>query len=772
MSNRPRTAELAELGADLSAPVRAFVTDLRTCFRQLNVSVRVYANRRHVAAATLSRYLNGSRPVPWKFVEELLDDVARECGADVTAEAVNGLRALYEADREARQPVPGLHRLEDRLREADHEVCRLRAEKRTLNEALQESEAAQARQAAHQQKAEAELHTLKDEHRVQSRELALWQGLSLGLAGAFLSLDQQAAWLRQALAETQAALKDAEARRDHLEQQLQAAEDLQKEGISGSSLMEVLEAADRTTSVPDLVQLVGGLATSPRQAFASELVASASRCRPVQEVTALLSALYAAGLHQHAEAALPALVAMRPVQDIADLVTALLESGLEEPVVALLQASVKLHTPNDLAALCGLLYQRSCREAVLVLLGATATCRAVEEIVAVYTLLDGPGLHDSLAQTITAPAANRPCAELAALVIQLHQAGFTALAETLQSTIAMERTATDVADLIGALHEADLPAAAAAVFWQTQQRTTGHLVALTSALHIANQYHSAAEVLTHALASRSSVENARLIIDLHVAGRHQEASHALATALRTFPAPQVRNLLDCLDQTHPTTDAHMLLTEAASRCSFSDAADMLVSLHDCGLHEHAYVVYTCTVQERPTGHAAAALAQLHRHHPDHLLAPHTLRTQAGTASASEVTNLSLALHAARLETRLQAVLSGGVLERSSTQAALVIKNLEGLHTLSKGQSTDVIYQLLKSFVRDQPVDVQLGWVKALEAAGATGSRKRLISLARAACPTQEFNVKLYALEVSGRLQERGPWTLLLWKLRFFVGMFD
>ncbi|WP_330358368.1 hypothetical protein [Streptomyces chartreusis] len=772
MSNPPRTAELAELDTDLPAPVRDFVSDLRTYFHRLEVSVRVYAVRRNVAAGTLSRYLNGKRAVPWKFVEDLLADTTEHCGAPPTPEAVSCLRVLHEADRQCRRrPASGLNRLEDRLRDADQEVGRLRAQERVLTKALQDSEHQHAHEATRRTVAEAELHELHDKYRVQADALTLWRGVSLGLLGGYSSLEQEAALLRQALAETQAALRAAEAHRDHLEQQLLAAEELLEEGISGASLMEVLEAADRTTPVPELVQLVGGLATSPRQAFASELVTSASRCRPVQEVQALLSALYQAGLHKHAEAALPAMVAMRPVQDTADLVAELLHAGLEEPVVSLLQASVELHTPHDLASLAGLLHQRGRDDAVTVLLGATATHRTAEEIVTVCTLLARPDLNGILTEIITTPVRERSCAELTTLVIHLHQSSVRHLAETLQRAMALHRAATDVAELIAALHQANLPDAANTVFWQTQQRTTGYLVALTSALHTANLDQEAAEVLSHALSSRPVADNASLIVDLHVAGRLQDASNALATVLRSFPSAYVRDILDRLDQIHPGMNARSLLTEAATRGSAADAADMLVALLDCHLSEHAQAVYSCTVQQRPTGHAAAALRQLEQRRP-HYLTPPALQTQARTSTASQNTNLALALHMARLPGHFDAVLSGGALERTPIEAAMVVHNLEALRLPSKGQSIQVADHLLARAVQDYPIDRQLAWVTALEASAVRDAAKRLIDMAYEACPTQEFSLKLYALRVSGRLVDRGPGQLLLWRLRRLTRIFD
>ncbi|MFJ1961816.1 tetratricopeptide repeat protein [Streptomyces massasporeus] len=770
MSNRSRIAELAELEKDLPLPVRAFVTDLRTYFLRLEISVRLYAVRRHVSAATLSRYLSGKRPVAWKFVEELLADVTEHTGVCPTPEAIDGLRVLHEADRACRRPARGLDGLEERLLKADEEVSRLRVQERALAKALEESEGKWAKEAVRSTGLQTQADDLQDRCRAQESALVLWQNLSMGLCTAFSSLEQEVAFLRQALSETRAALKAAKAHRSRLEERLQAAEDLLEQGISGASLMDVLEAADRTTPVPELVQLVGGLATGPREAFASELVTSASRCRPVSEVQALLSSLYAMGLHKHAEAALPAMVAMRPVQDTADLVTELLNARLDEPVVALLKAAVELHTPHDLAALADAIHQHGRDDTVLVLLGATASHRAPHDIVTICHLAASNGLETILHQAITIPAAQRPVAQLTDLIIQLHHSRLQALAGTLQSALALERTATDVAELIAALHLADLPDAAAAVFLQTQQRTTGHLVALTSALHTANLYEAASEVLFHALQSRPVRESARLIADLHIAGRLQEASTALATALRHFDPNNVRSLLGHLDQTQPI-DARLALLETAARCSADDAADIMTTLADCHLPAHAEAVYHHTVQARPSGHAGAALLRLHRRHPDDL-APHTLHAQAQAASSSETTNLCLALHTAGLDAHLDAVLLGGALERPAPQAALLVSNLENLHRISNGQSTHIRDRLLTRAARELPVDDKLAWISALEASRTVKAAQHLITAAWNASGRREFRIKLYAMRVTGRLVPRGSWNLTLWRLRRIARIFD
>uniref|UniRef100_UPI003F499921 hypothetical protein n=1 Tax=Streptomyces chartreusis TaxID=1969 RepID=UPI003F499921 len=235
--------------------------------------------------------------------------------------------------------------------------------------------------------------------------------------------------LRRQLEDTRVELRVAEERSHALEKQLDAAEELLNECVSGVSLMEVLKAADRTASAPELVQLVDGLATSPRGAIASELVTSMSRCRPVAEVQALFGALYGAGLHKHAEAALRAMVAMRPVADTADLVRELLRTGLQEPAAALLQAAVELHGPDDPAELARILHCRGHREVLLVLLSATVIHRDVAEILAVCSLLVASSLYDALVQAVSCPAQDRVCAELVELVIALHESGFWPLAD-------------------------------------------------------------------------------------------------------------------------------------------------------------------------------------------------------------------------------------------------------------------------------------------------------------------------------------------------------
>lgn len=761
MDAKARTKRLAALSADLPLAVEAFVTDLRTYFDRLDVSVRAYAGRRHMDPGTVSRYLNGSRRTPWSFVSTLLADVAEHCGRPVTADAIAALRRLHDEVSSCRPTDTDLQRLQGRFLAQDEEVRQLRLRERALLEAIDDRQQRLARQSVEQAGLQAEL----DEQRhTYTTAVEVWQERCGSLLRAGGALREEVADLRRQLEETRVELRVAEERCHALEEQLDAAEELLNEGVSGVSLMEVLEAADRTASVPELVQLVGGLATSPRGAIASELVTSVSRCRPVAEVQALLGALYGAGLHKHAEAALPAMVAMRPVADTADLVGELLRSGLQEPAAALLQAAVELHGPDDLAELARILHCRGHREALLVLLSATVVHRDVAEILAVCSLLVESALDDALVQAVSCPAQDRVCAELVELVIALHESGFWPLADALQSAMARSRVATDVAELIGALRSAGLAAAAAAVFSQTQQRSTSHLVALVSALHTANMHDSASDALSYALLTRPVPELAQLITDLSVAGRHKEASDALAASVRSRTQTETGILLHCLDHMHPGMDSLSLLAEAATRCSPEHAADTLIALLDGGLHEHAEVIYTCTTQERPTGHASAALLRLHTTRPKYL-SPSGLALQARTDTASSVVNLSLALDAARLSMHLDAVLAAAGPEQSAGHVAVLLKNFHRLDGSSKGQSTRVAARLLDHVVGSRPLDYHLGLIGMLDGTSLDKIADQLVDRTCSLWGTQRVRLSLYAMQFTGKAVALGQAEQLWWTAR-------
>jgi len=130
-------AGLQPLDADLNSQCRALAETLRAQFDVLGVSVRRYALRRYINAGTLSRYLAGTRVPPWKFVLDLLTDVAEEHGAPATPEAIDVVRQLHKAAHSTNASMTkALAQLQLQLADADREVRRSAARKDVLDDAL------------------------------------------------------------------------------------------------------------------------------------------------------------------------------------------------------------------------------------------------------------------------------------------------------------------------------------------------------------------------------------------------------------------------------------------------------------------------------------------------------------------------------------------------------------------------------------------------------------------------------------------------------------
>lgn len=87
---------------------------LRQQSEALGVSARRYATRRFVNPGTLSRYLAGSRVPPWKFVQDLLTDVAEERG--VPARTTWTWRQSWPSGTGWRGRAPGCGRSSARCR--------------------------------------------------------------------------------------------------------------------------------------------------------------------------------------------------------------------------------------------------------------------------------------------------------------------------------------------------------------------------------------------------------------------------------------------------------------------------------------------------------------------------------------------------------------------------------------------------------------------------------------------------------------------------------
>ncbi|MCZ0980738.1 hypothetical protein O1L60_21920 [Streptomyces diastatochromogenes] len=121
--------------------VRALAQALRDLFQGLGVSTRRYAIRRSYDSGTVSRYLGGRRLPPWKFVLDLLHDVAEERGTLPTEETVAMLRALHTAAvNSGNGATHKVLLLERRLAEADRAARGAATRERALEEALQDRE--------------------------------------------------------------------------------------------------------------------------------------------------------------------------------------------------------------------------------------------------------------------------------------------------------------------------------------------------------------------------------------------------------------------------------------------------------------------------------------------------------------------------------------------------------------------------------------------------------------------------------------------------------
>ncbi|MYV97076.1 hypothetical protein [Streptomyces sp. SID3343] len=166
---------LQPLGADLNASRKALADALRTLFSALDVSVRRYGARRHLNAATISRYLNGTRMPSSNFITDLLRDAHEHRGIPLTPEAEQRCRELYYAALEAEDHTK--HRIQllrDKLEMADERARQAAIREQVLGDAVQarqsriadlETQARRLRLFAEAERAETvlELGTVTDE---------------------------------------------------------------------------------------------------------------------------------------------------------------------------------------------------------------------------------------------------------------------------------------------------------------------------------------------------------------------------------------------------------------------------------------------------------------------------------------------------------------------------------------------------------------------------------------------------------------------------------
>lgn len=83
---------------------RALARELRLLFTSLNTTVTAYGVRRHLHKATVSRYLNGVKTAPVRFVEDLIVDYVQATNVSPTDEAREHIMQLQAAAMRATNP--------------------------------------------------------------------------------------------------------------------------------------------------------------------------------------------------------------------------------------------------------------------------------------------------------------------------------------------------------------------------------------------------------------------------------------------------------------------------------------------------------------------------------------------------------------------------------------------------------------------------------------------------------------------------------------------
>ncbi|MGC5565479.1 hypothetical protein ACPYPG_21945 [Streptomyces sp. FR-108] len=524
------------------------------------------------------------------------------------------------------------------------------------------------------------------------------------------------ACLQEALTLTRAELMAAEEQCHQLESQLESLQELgphRSDAGDRPSLMVMLEEADRTASVPELVRVVGDLELRTRQAMAGELVRSASQSRTVDEVAGLLAALRQAGYDAHAQTALPAMVMMRSVDDVGALARELFRENLEDYVLTLLRASVEFHQSTDVAAFALALHHTGLPDHAESLLGAVAAVRPVEDLVTVAAALAGGELDDAVTKAMCAAATRRTVSDLGALSLALRKASLNRFADALQLAAAAQRSASDVVYLADTLSLLELRQDACRVFDETQQRGVGHLIALIYVLLQAHRYDDAWSVLLRAAESRPTDDIAALITDFYGAGRRQYAAELLIqTALGKDPA-QVRALVSALDEAFP--GSRTIVRTAATSSGPRDVAALLLCLEQCDLLDLAEVVFEHTMSDRAaTRHLGEFLSALDEG-GSRYVEQDTLTGRGRDASVSARARLLLALASASLDGQLDAVIRDSCEECALPFVTLLVMDLDTVESYRDPLSWEVVQRILRHVVRLRSVADQAALSSAFEA---------------------------------------------------------
>ncbi|MFE9859033.1 hypothetical protein [Streptomyces sp. NPDC005780] len=716
-ADRARPDGLAAFKEDLPAERRALAEDLQALFGALGISRRRYAVRRHLNPSSVTRYLNGDRVPPWDFVAGLISDVRQE-SAPLTFQAEAALRETHRVAQSANRRNSAIQELQDELASADEETRRIKTRERALEQALHDRERSLSESTSRSQHLERDLDNKQLAHRA---DVMLWEGEYEQLRSDCDDLREEMIHLQEALAVTRAELIAAEEQCHQLEVELDAMAQLGGGAEGASSLMAALEAANRTSSVAELVVVVGDLEARTQQAMARELVSAASRSRRVEEVAALLSALQQAGLHAHAETAVPALVMTRPVAETAALAGELHRAGFEDGVAAVLRSSVELKSPCDIVGLSLGLHRGGLGELAESLLTAAFVVRTVSEAVAVAVWAAGTEV-EPLSLVALGPAADRRTAqELVDLVIALRSAGRHKHAESLPVAIAERCAASSVVIATecftakGMTEEADL------ILSATQSRGVSHVLALVHALVQVRHSGAAAAVVDRAVGHWPADSIATMIADLYSTNLFPQAAQALMGSLRRS-AVSTRFLLRYLDDAYPGAEAVVEMVAATG--SPERAAHLLTSLEACDLPQLAEVVFQHTLREKPTGHAGMFLQVLDRSDAA-AVQEAQLCARARAAQGPSMAPLLLALAAGRRNSAVGAVARGCTGNRDNGGLVLLLRKLHDLDHPTRPRASVVVDEIIAAVVKSWPTDQQASLVITLANAGLQQEADRL-----------------------------------------------
>lgn len=702
---------------DLPAEKRALAEDLQALFGALGISRRRYAVRRHLDPSSVTRYLNGDRVPPWDFVAGLISDVRQE-SAPLTLQAEAALRETHRVAQSANRRHSAMQELQDELASADEETRRIKTRERALEQALHDRERSLSESTSRSQHLERDLDNQQLAHRA---DVALWEGEYEQLRRDCDDLREEMVHLQEALAVTRAELIAAEEQCHQLETELDAMAQLEGGAEGASSLMAALEAANQTSSVAELVEVVGDLEARTQQAIARELVSAASRSRRVEEVAALLSGLQRAGLHAHAESVVPALVMTRPVAETAALVGELHRAGFEEGVAAVLRSSVELKSPCDIVGLSLGLHRSGLGELAESLLTAAFVVRTVSEVVAVTVWAAGTEVEPLSLAALGPAAGRRYVQEVVELVIALRAAGRHKHAESLPVAVAERREASSVVTAMECFTSRGMTGEADLILSATQSRGVSHVLALVRALVQGRHSHDAASVVDRAVGLWPADSVATMIADLYSTNHFPQAAQALMGSMR-HSAASTRSLLCCLDEAYPGAEAVVEMVAATG--SPERAAHLFTSLETRELPQLAEVVFQHTLREKPTGHAGMFLQALD-HSDAAVVQEDQLRARARAAQGPSMAPLLLALTAAWRDSAVTAVVRGCTGKRDIGELVLLLRQLHNLDNRTRPRAPDVVDQIIASVVQSWPTDQQAVLVIALAGAGLPQDADRL-----------------------------------------------